>query len=186
MQLVCCVYLSILCPQPLYVPWAAFGTGLKMAILFHASSSAVCVRPRQSSGKVKASVKDLNHPTEERFTLTGGTWKLVNKNTNRNIPLCSEQGQMGHRISSRCHKVCALEKMVSIFYQSFKSITYFLWMWIALIPCLSWKDSQLEPFFLIKFVCVIIMRGGIYLLSPSFRCINCAFTSKIKWSWLSC
>lgn len=73
------------CNMLLYVPWAELGTVLKMAMLFHASSSVVCVRPRQSSGKVNASVKDLNHPTVERFTLTGGTWKLVNKNTNRDL-----------------------------------------------------------------------------------------------------
>lgn len=59
------------------------GKGLKMAVLFHGSSSEVCVRPRQSSGKVSASLKDLNQAVEERFTLTSGTWKLVNKNTNR-------------------------------------------------------------------------------------------------------
>lgn len=58
---------------PVHVAWSEFGTGLKTAVLLHASSSAVCVRPRQSSGKVKASVKDLNQPTEERFTMTGGT-----------------------------------------------------------------------------------------------------------------
>ena len=43
--------------MPLCVPWAEVGTGLKMAMLFYASSSEVCVRPRQSSGKVNASVK---------------------------------------------------------------------------------------------------------------------------------
>lgn len=52
-----------------------------MATLFHSSSSEVCVRLRQSSGKVSALLKDLNHPTEERFTLTSRTWKVVNKNT---------------------------------------------------------------------------------------------------------
>lgn len=56
---------------------------METAALLHGSSSVVCVRPRQSSGKVSALLKDLNHPAEERFTLTSGTCKLVNKKTER-------------------------------------------------------------------------------------------------------
>ena len=50
-----------------------------MATRFYGSSSEVCVRLRQSAGKVSALLKDLNQPAEERFTLTSRTLKLVNK-----------------------------------------------------------------------------------------------------------